>query len=229
MRVYFIRHGHPDYEHDCLTDIGRLQAEACAERLKNAGIQKIFASSKGRAIETAEHTAKKLGLSVEPVDFMRELEWHSKSDEPIFKGGNPWWVAEDMVLQGENLFDVNWAESQRFSSSVIGDRVKTVTEGLDAWLRTLGYQREGNYYRVVGDHTDQTVAMFSHGGSSSAALSHLLSLPFPWVLQVIRMDFTSVIIIDLDNEKGTLTFPRLTLLNDARHIEGIDTELFFGN
>lgn len=229
MRIYFIRHGHPDYEHDCLTDIGRLQAEACAERLQNAGIQKIFASSKGRAVETARHTAKKLGLSVEPVDFMRELEWHSKTGEPIFKGGNPWWVAEDMVLKGENLFDWDWAESGRFSASVIGDRVKTVTEGLDAWLQTLGYEREGNYYRVVGDHTDQTVAMFSHGGSSSAALSHMLGLPFPWVLQVIRMDFTSVIIVDLDNEKGALTFPRLTLLNDARHIEGIDTELFFGN
>lgn len=229
MRIYFIRHGHPDYEHDCLTDIGHLQAEACAERLKNAGIQKIYASSKGRAIETAEHTARKLGLGVEPVDFMRELEWHSKTDAPIFKGGNPWWVAEDMVLKGENLFDDNWAESDRFSASVIGARVKTVTDGLDSWLRTLGYQREGRCYRVIGDNTEQTVAMFSHGGSSSAALSHMLGLAFPWVLQVIRMDFTSVIIIDLGNEKGTLTFPRLTLLNDARHIEGIDTELFFGN
>lgn len=229
MRIFFIRHGHPDYEHDCLTDIGRLQAEACAERLCDSGIQKIYASSKGRAVETARYTAQKLDLTVEAVDFMRELEWGSKTDAPIFKGGNPWWVAEDMVLNGENLFDWDWAESSRFCASVLGDRVKVVTDGLDAWMETLGYQREGTYYRVVGDHTDQTVAMFSHGGSSSAALAHLLNLPFPWALQVIRMDFTSVIILDLDNEKGTLTFPRLTLLNDARHIEAISTELFFGN
>lgn len=229
MRIYFIRHGHPDYEHDCLTNIGRLQAEACAERLKDSGIQKIYASSKGRAIETAQYTAKKLGLPVVPVDFMRELEWHSKTDAPIFKGGNPWWIAEDMVLNGENLFDWNWAASSRFSDSVLGDRVNVVTEGLDSWLETLGYAREGHHYRVISDHADQTVAMFSHGGSSSAALSHLLGLPFPWALQVIRMDFTSVIIVDLDNEKGSLTFPRLTLLNDARHIERINTELFFGN
>lgn len=54
-------------------------------------------------------------------------------------------------------------------------------------------------------------------------------MPFPWVFQSVRLDFTSITIIDLENEKGTLTFPRLTLLNDARHIEGIDSELFFGD
>ena len=47
MRIYFIRHGHPNYTLDCLTDIGRQQAEACAERLKDAGIQQIFPSSQG--------------------------------------------------------------------------------------------------------------------------------------------------------------------------------------
>jgi probable phosphoglycerate mutase len=100
---------------------------------------------------------------------------------------------------------------------------------VDEWLKTLGYQREGDYYRVTGHDTDKTIAMFSHAGSSSAALSHLLSAAFPWVFQVIRLDFTSITIVDLGDEPGTLTFPRLTLLNDARHIEGIDSSLFFGN
>ena len=103
MRIYFIRHGHPNYELDCLTDIGRLQAEACAERLADAGIQKIFSSSQGRAKETAAHTARKLGLTVEPMDFIRELAWHSKTECPIFKGGHPWFVVDDMVENGENI------------------------------------------------------------------------------------------------------------------------------
>ena len=83
MRIYFIRHGHPNYALDCLTDIGHLQAEACAERLKAAGIQRIFSSSQGRARETAEHTAKKLGLAVEPVDFIRELAFVLECDGEI--------------------------------------------------------------------------------------------------------------------------------------------------
>ena len=32
MRMIFVRHGHPDYKNDCLTDLGRKQAEAAADR-----------------------------------------------------------------------------------------------------------------------------------------------------------------------------------------------------
>lgn len=229
MKIYFVRHGHPNYELDCLTDLGNLQADACAKRLAREGIQKIYSSSQGRAVATAECTARELGLCVEPVDFFRELRWSSKTDQPIFQNGHPWRVADDMVLKGEDLLDKDWAKSPRFSSSLIVEHVKRVTDGLDEWLGTLGYQREGNYYRVIGDHTNQSVALFGHGGSSSAALSHLLSLPLPWVLQSVRLDFTSITVIELADELGTLTFPRVSLLGDARHIEGIDSELFFGN
>jgi hypothetical protein len=31
MRIVFVRHGEPDYEHDCLTGTGRQQAAAAAE------------------------------------------------------------------------------------------------------------------------------------------------------------------------------------------------------
>jgi probable phosphoglycerate mutase len=229
MRIYFIRHGNPDYKNDCLTNVGHLQAKACAKRLKNEGIQKIFSSTMGRAVETAAHTAKELGLDVEYIDFIRELNWRSINGEAIFMDGHPWYIVDDMVLNGENLLDTNWAKTDRFSSSVIEEHVKRVSDGIDKWLKSFGYEREGNYYRVIGDNTDQTIAIFSHAGSSSAALSYLLSLPFPWVFQSIRLEFTSITIIDLENENGTLTFPRLTLLNDARHLEGIESEIFFGN
>ena len=46
-------------------------------------------------------------------------------------------------------------------------------------LEELGYTREGKYYRVTGEDTEKTVAMFSHGGASSAALSHMFNIPFP--------------------------------------------------
>ena len=35
MRIIFVRHGHPNYEKDCLTDLGVLHAKAVAQRLKN--------------------------------------------------------------------------------------------------------------------------------------------------------------------------------------------------
>lgn len=229
MIIYFVRHGHPNYELDCLTDIGHLQAEACAKRLKNEGIERIFSSSCGRAIETAEHTAKELGLQITACDFMREIGWGSKTGQPIFKNGHPWFVANDMVLNGEDIFNENWAESDRFSDNIVSYRVKKVIEGFDEWLETLGYKREGKFYRVVGDNTNQTIAMFSHAGSSSAVLTHLLGLPLPWVYHVINPAFTCITIVRLSDEKGTLTFPQLSLLTDAKHIEGITDKNFYGS
>ena len=44
MRFLFIRHGEPDYINDCLTQTGRLQAEAAAQRLEGEGICEIYAS-----------------------------------------------------------------------------------------------------------------------------------------------------------------------------------------
>ena len=38
MRIIFVRHGEPDYEKDCLTETGKLQAEAAARRLEREGI-----------------------------------------------------------------------------------------------------------------------------------------------------------------------------------------------
>lgn len=228
MKIYFVRHGHPNYEKDCLTELGHLQAEAAAKRLKDSGIQKIYASVYGRAVETAQHTAQELGLEVEKLDFMQELHWRSKTEKEIPFGGHPWFIADDMMAKGENIFDLNWAESDRFSSSVLDEHVQRVGDGLDQWLKMFGYEREGNFYRVVGENTDQAVALFSHAGSSSAALAHLLGLAFPWVLSAVRLEFTSITVVEFSNEKGTLCFPTLQLLNDARHLEGLETENVFG-
>ena len=61
MLLYIIRHGDPIYEIDSLTERGKLQAEALAERLACAGIDRIFCSPMGRAKMTAEPTCKRLG------------------------------------------------------------------------------------------------------------------------------------------------------------------------
>ena len=224
MQIYFIRHGHPNYKDDCLTDLGNLQAKACAKRLKNSGIQKIFSSPKGRAKETAEWTAKELGLAVEIVDFMSELNWGSKTAKPLLNKGEPWGVVSEMVCQGENLLDKNWAESEYFSDNKIVDSFKIATSGIDEWLRAFGYEREGDHYRVVGDDTKQTVAIFAHAAVYSAVLSHLLSVTFPWVVHVASPNFTSITVVTLRDGQGSLAYPRLSLLNDARHIENIEKD-----
>lgn len=78
--------------------------------------------------------------------------------------------------------------------------------GLDAWLAELGYVREGDYYRVKQDNPD-TVVMASHAGASSAALSDLLNLSFPFVYKAIQPKYTAITVITFKGAVDELIFP----------------------
>ena len=83
--------------------------------------------------------------------------------------------------------------------------------------------REGDYYRVTKEN-DDTIMLVSHGGSSSAVLSHILNIPFPFVCQTIRPYFTAITVVSFKNKIGELVAPKFELVNDARHIEKITPE-----
>ena len=229
MKIYFVRHGHPDYTTDSLTELGKLQAQAASERLKDSDIQCVFSSTKGRAFQTAEYTAEAFGLEVIPCNFIREISWHSKDGTQIYGNGQPWLVADSFVTEGKSLCDFSWQLKEPFFRSVVTDSYKTVAEGIDVWLENLGYKREGAYYRVLENVPYENVAVFSHAGSSTAALSHLLNIPFPQMCEIVDVVYTSVTVIELSNDIGKLVSPKIRLLNDAKHIETIDIENVYGN
>ena len=218
MRIVFVRHGHPNYEQDCLTELGHLQAQAAAQRIADEGISEIYSSTCGRALETAGHTADLLGLPIGRCDFMREIAWVSKEE------GNPWYVAWDQIEHGESLPYTDWQQHESYRHSVVVDCYASVSAAFDQWLLTLGYQREGEYYRVVGENTNRTVAMFSHGGSSSVAVSHIANIPFPHFCAAVPVDFTAVTILRLSDQPGVLTSPRFEVINDSYHIRGCKVE-----
>ena len=221
MRIIFVRHGHPDYAHDCLTELGRKHAAAAALRLQDEGIEAIYSSTHGRAMETASHLADALHLPVTGCEFMREINWGSVDGEPLFADGHPWDTVDRMVAQGESLMNPDWQNSETFR------RNRVVAAGTDAWLETLGYTREGLYYRA-GKDTKRTIAAFGHGGASTAILAHLFNLPFPFVTSTMGPDYTGITIVELPDVEGALVKPRLEMLNDARHIRGLTVENYFG-
>jgi len=217
MRLIFVRHGHPDYKNDCLTELGHKQAEQAAKRLMGEGIEKIYSSSCGRAYETALHTASMLNLDVTKLDFMREISWGSIDGTPIYEDGHPWAVANRALLDGVDFF--NKAEEERvWTNNSIAIIREKVCKSFDEWFETLGYKREGALYRVIGDNTDTNVALFSHGGSSSVVLSHILNLPLAYFLTRLTPDFTAITILCFSNQKNELVIPYIELANDARHI-----------
>lgn len=227
MRIVFVRHGHPDYVHDCLTELGHRHAAAAAQRLQDEGVEKIFSSTCGRAFETAEHLGRLIGLPVTGCDFMREIRWGAADGSPMFADGHPCSIADAMVIRGEALVEPDWRSHEHFCGNRLLTCADKVAAGADEWLASLGYAREGLYYRA-GEEKHQTIAAFGHGGESAAMLSHLFNLPFPFVCQAMGPDYTGITIVELSNRPGELVAPRFELLNDARHIRGMSVENFYG-
>ena len=227
MRIVFVRHGHPDYKNDCLTEVGHKHAEAAAERLKDEPFARIFSSTCGRAVETAQHIASRHNLPVESFDFIREIKWWSLDGEPLEQNGHPWFVVNDMVSNGEDIRSENWMNEPRFSNNGVKFLVQNIGNQFDKLLCELGFVREGDYYRVTRKNSE-TVAMVSHGGASSAVLAHLFNLSFPFLCGCLRPNFTAITVVTMGGEEGDLITPRFEIANDARHIKDIPLETVFG-
>ena len=214
MRIIFVRHGEPDYAHDCLTDTGRVQAAAAAERLAGEGISEIYASSCGRAAETASYMAARLGLPVTTLDYMREISWGGPE---LPNNGHPWSLGDRMLEEGFDFQRQDWQEHPYFRENLARNFYREIAAQFDAFLAAQGYRHEGR--RFLCEHsTDKTIALFSHGGSGACALAHLLNLPFPYVASVLPYDFTSIIILRFPDNEGAYVFPRVELFNDCAHI-----------
>ena len=218
MRIIFVRHGEPNYEKDCLTPLGKIQAEAAAERLRDEGIDAIYSSPFGRAMETAEITAKQLGIGpVRVLDFMHELYWGSVSGKPLFADGHPWNIADELSRTGWDLTRTDWPEHPYFADNRVTESALEVAGKTDGWLASLGYERDGAYYRCMKEN-DRTVALFSHGGSSVAMIARILNLPFPYLCATMHFHFTGITILRFDRREGSRVLPCLELVNDGAHI-----------
>ena len=239
MRIIFVRHGHPNYVNDCLTELGHKHAAAAAERLKDEGISGIYSSTCGRAYETAEYTAKMYKLPITKCEFMREISWGSVDNKPISFDGHPWSTVDAMVAKGESILNPNWAAEEPFVRNKMVGYVENIAAALDEWLKTLGYTREGLYYRVVDKelanadgssiNTAKTIAAFGHGGAGSAIFSHLFNLPYPFVCTTLNQDYTGITIVELPDIPGALVKPRFEIMNDARHIKDLRVENKYEN
>lgn len=214
MRIIFIRHGEPDYQNDCLTEAGRAQAAAVAERLAGEDICEIYASPCGRAAETAAYTAARLNLPVTTLDFMREIGWGGPG---IPHKGHPWTLGDKMLEAGFDFSGEDWRAHPWFRENVATAQYGMIAGSFDAFLEERGYRHEGRRFRCLRG-ADRTIALFSHGGSGACVLSHLLNLAFPYVCAVLPYDFTSVIVLDFPVRPGEYVFPRVDLFNDCAHI-----------
>lgn len=228
MIFFYVRHGDPIYNPDSLTPLGKRQAEAVAKRLALYGVDRIYASTSNRAIETAKPTSEILKKDIELLDFANEA--HAWRELTIEKDGKRTWLFHDEesknLLADEAIISLGhkWYEHPKMTSYKKGiDRVNNETY---KFFKDLGYERIGNSgkYRVL-EPNNERVALFAHQGFGIAFLSAVLGIPYPLVANHFDMTHTGVTVIEFFEIDG-YTIPKVLTLSSDSHLyrEGLPTK-----
>lgn len=174
MRLFFVRHGESKanllnefsnrgLKHG-LTDKGRQQGQILAEKLKEIPITKVFSSPLLRAIQTAEILVKKLGISYETTDALREYDCgvlEGKSDPAS-------WEIYHSVFR-------NWVEDGNWDSSIDqGESFLDIKKRFIPFIENLIKEYQ---------HSSEDIALVGHGGIYRCMLP----------LVVINIDFSFVL------------------------------------
>ena len=186
MWLFLVRHGSPDYDKDCLTEEGKKQAAALAKRFARKGLDKIYASTMGRATETAKYTSDKLGLPIEGLDFAREdvtgREFYCGKNQ---EGKRCWCFWDKSILAQFKSEEVKklgdkWYDSALFEDKMFKSGTLRVQKAVTEFMAELGYRRnEKNGFYKAEKHVYDRVALFAHGGFSMIFISCLLNMPYP--------------------------------------------------
>lgn len=233
MRILLIRHGDPDYEHDCLTEVGKREAALLSEAAEGLCVGDCYVSPLGRAQDTAAYTLQRLGLSAKTLDWLQEFPAKvdvSESEElrrafpdtKMRKGRYLPRIAWDMlpsyyIKHPEYMEREGWRNSEVTRYSDMVAVYDDVVRNLDGLLSEYGYVREGMGYRVERGHT-KTVTFFCHFGLTCVVLSHLLNIsPFS-LWHGLALAPTSVTeVVTEEREKGIAMFRSLRL-GDVSHL-----------
>ena len=229
MRIILVRHGDPNYEKDCLTELGHKQAAVAAQRLLKEGIDEIYSSPLGRARQTAGYFSKASGIKdIKILDFMQEIRFGTEEDLYNNKW-NPWLGVQALVRDGQDLQSPAWREYPVFKDNLATVDADKIGEETDNWLAEQGYVREGLYYRctktpgsVDQNAKEKTIAIFCHGGASAAFLARVLNQTFPYMCgSLLHFPHTTITVLEFDETPGELTLPIIDLLNDAGHLKDV--------
>ena len=230
MLLYIIRHGEPNYEKDCLTERGWLQAEAVGRRLADSGIDRVFASPMGRARQTAEPTCRLLGLDCTVEDWAHEIE----DDRLTYY---PDGVRKSISVVQNSLFrengDIDLTYEQTYSARALADTgmrnaVKKIEDGGRDFLERLGYREENGVYRILRPN-EEKVALFCHTCMARAWLSVLLHIPVHMMWSAFSYTHTGVTVLEFRNYENGITAPRCLCYSDMSHLYAQKLDMRYDN
>ena len=234
MRLLLIRHGDPDYVHDCLTEQGKLEAAALADYLRQERIDHFYVSPLGRAQETAGYTLRAMGRTAVTLDWLREFPAQvDVNASPVLQEAFPNTIRQpDGTFRRRIAWDMlprsyyaspayhtqsDWPHSDVARHSDMEEVYHRVCRGLDELLASHGYVREGGYFRAERNN-DDTLALFCHFGLTCVLLSHLWGVsPFVLWHGTVALPTSVTELYTEEREKGIAMW-RCTRFGDCSHL-----------
>ncbi|MCR5278310.1 MAG: histidine phosphatase family protein [Lachnospiraceae bacterium] len=240
MKLIFIRHADPDYEHDTITEKGHREAALLGQRVKNfKNVKEAYVSPLGRAKDTAGYCLKELGMTATQYDWLQEFVVKVKSPNGEEKH-IPWDYMPSYWTKDPCFYDKDhWMESPLFEDSDIKEHYDKVTKGLDGILEKNGYKRSENLYLtdtvnakpslltdpVVDDPwfltyqvNNDAILFFCHLGVSFVMISHLLGIAPTLLWQTFFVAPTAVTILGAEEREPGLAAFRVQTFGDTSHL-----------
>ncbi len=231
MIFFYIRHGNPIYVPDKLSPLGERQAEALAKRLAVYGLDRIYSSTSGRAMATAQPTCELLGKKMTLLDFAHE-KYAGDELTVTHPNGKRGWVFDFPDLVQKILErkieapDEPWDELPEIKEFQLQAGVDRIANASDDFFRSLGYEhiRGLGIYKVIKPNNER-IALFAHQGFGMAFLSNLLDIPYPEFTAHFDLSHSSMTVIEFKEVNG-YTFPKVCTLSSDSHLyrEGLPTE-----
>lgn len=218
MFLYLIRHGDPDYKNDCLTELGKDEAKLVAKRLKYSKIDRVYSSTNGRAIETANETCKLLKKDLITFDWAREIVGRYE-----FPNGESTAIAYAPieVMRSNEVNNTPFGKTfkcvEYLKKSGIEEGFNTVLNGGLKFIEDLGYKYENGVFRVINPNNDR-VALFCHGNMTKALISEVLHIPFHIMWASFIIPHTGISVLWFQNTESGITAPRCLCFGDATHL-----------
>jgi len=230
MLLYIIRHGDPDYANDCLTEKGKKQADALPKRLAVHGLDKIYSSPLGRALQTARPTAELLKLDVQIEEWMSEDVAFEDLNITNDAGERVWAFScqSTEIFSGDAVRE-DWYNHPAFATCANAKAgYERIARASDEFILKLGYKREGAVYKMIKP-SENRIAAFCHHGLGTTWLSHLLSVPPLIFWASFNLSHSSITILHFTNNKNGLTSPRCLVLSELPHIYEAGLPLLYNN
>jgi len=217
MKLHIIRHGDPGYPNDNLTDLGRIEAEALALRMEKLPLERIYASSLGRAQATAKFTADKKGMSVETLTWIREMSElkaipdSNELPNPIVVWNLPGHQLRQIEKDEEYMKDI-------YPYPQMTSRFEELRRGWIEFLRLYNIEMTDIGWTTDASLPEQDLAIFCHHGSGLVLLSLIMDIPVSALWRSIWLAPTSVSTVLFEQYAESRVNPRLICIGDTSHL-----------